>query len=501
MNTEEPLTSPAIAPPPLGPPLPYEAPQSPFPQRTEKPVARLSELALLLGAAFLLNIVARTQVQSLAMSLAVVAIGSALFFGGRLQQRSSQLLVAAAMALSPWFFVRAAGGLTAATFVAIAGLLALGAGLSRTGDLRNLKGAVMVQHAVAHAVEWLYGLAMVQRLVGDRGVGTRWSSVARGVMLAAPVVLVFGLLLGSADRVFANVLLVDDVPNSIGHIVLTIVLAIPLLGLLSHAAHKTEPTEVAVPRRLVSTEVTVVLGSVCLLFLAFVVTQVVVAMGGVEHVLETEGLTQAEHARRGFFQLLWVAALTLVLLGAIRSLRRIDDAAGRDRFRTLAIAILGLTLVITAISVQRLLFYVDAFGLTPLRFWVLASAGWIGLVILGYLASVAGLGRPTSWFPGFMVVSAFVFVLGLNITNPDQAVARYNLNNTPQEAELDIAELASLSTDAIAETLPTLRENAGNPNLSYVLCRPPSFDFGYGWLGANLSQERAEKHLAMLCNP
>jgi hypothetical protein len=454
-------------------------------------------LALFVLSGFFLNIVFRTQLASLAMTLTVLCVGAGLFAGGRLRQRSSQILVAAAMALSPWFFLRAAGGLTAATLAAVVGLMVLGVGLSRSGRFQDMRGITLAQHAAAQVTEWVFGLAMVQRFLAKQSTVTRWIGVFRGVVFAAPVVLVLGLLLGSADQVFANVLLVDDAPTGLGHLVVTAVLTVGLLGFLSRAAHATPPTDLEVPRRLGSTEVTIMLGSVALLFLAFVSTQVVVALGGVDHVLETEGLTQAEHARRGFFQLMWVAALTLVLLGVLRSIRSIGEGGQPDRFRPLGMLILGLTLVITAISVQRLLFYVDAFGLTPLRFWTLASAGWIGLVILGYLASIAGFACTSSWFPAFMVVSATLFVLGLNVANPDLVVARYNINNVPVEGQLDVAELSSLSTDAFDETFPVFAARE-NPNVRHMVCRPWTYD--HGWLGANWSQEQAEDQLALLCN-
>jgi hypothetical protein len=42
--------------------------------------------------------------------------------------------------------------------------------------------------------------------------------------------------------------------------------------------------------------------------------QFAVFFGGQEHLLRTAGLTAAEHARQGFFQLLAVAAMTLALV-------------------------------------------------------------------------------------------------------------------------------------------------------------------------------------------
>ena len=51
--------------------------------------------------------------------------------------------------------------------------------------------------------------------------------------------------------------------------------------------------------------------------------------------LETEGLTYAEYARQGFWQLLWVSALTLLVLsGVIRVAGRVT-AADRRLLRVL----------------------------------------------------------------------------------------------------------------------------------------------------------------------
>ena len=46
------------------------------------------------------------------------------------------------------------------------------------------------------------------------------------------------------------------------------------------------------------------------------------AVGGDGRVQSTTGLTYAEYARSGFFQLLWAAGITLVVLLGIRALTR-----------------------------------------------------------------------------------------------------------------------------------------------------------------------------------
>ena len=497
-------------PPPSGPPTSSEkkefapAPLAPavlLPERDEDPALRWRELALLLVAGYLFNISMRAGLDNIAVVLVVVVLAATLLFGGRVDRRLPQLLVLAGLALSPWLYFRSSTGLTVVTIAAIAGLFMLAVGLSREGDLFDLRARAIAAHGLSHLVEWAYGLSMLKRLLHRNAGGRNFGAIARGASLAVPVVAIFALLLASADEVFASVLLVDNTASLVGHVVASLALAVGFLGLVSRAAYRTSPYEKGPKRVLSSVEVNVVLGSLAALFAAFVGTQIVVALGGVDHVLETEGLTRAQHARSGFFQLLWVAALTLALLGAIRATRSKDVDAGVDRFRPLALVILGLTLVITAISIQRLLLYVEAFGLTPLRFWSLATAGWIGALIVGYALSTLGVGDRRSWFPAFLVISAACFVLALNVLNPDAFVVRHNLTNPPAERSIDTEAIATLSDDAVQEALDNLNRIPPESQLalSEQLCRRPDLEARFGLLGANRAERSADSLLDNFC--
>src|SRR5207249_11136508 len=72
-------------------------------------------------------------------------------------------------------------------------------------------------------------------------------------------------------------------------------------------------------------EVGVVLGLLDALFLGFVCVQVRYLFGGAAWVTATGGLTYAEYARRGFFELSWATALALPLLLTLHWLLRADD--------------------------------------------------------------------------------------------------------------------------------------------------------------------------------
>ena len=119
-------------------------------------------------------------------------------------------------------------------------------------------------------------------------------------------------------------------------------------------------------------EALVVLVMVDLLFAAFVALQVAYLFGGLD-TLAAAGLTYADYARRGFFELLAAAALAAAVVATL-------DARVRRRSRgfvVAALALLGLTGITLVSSFLRLRLYQDAYGWTELRFWVLSrSAGW-----------------------------------------------------------------------------------------------------------------------------
>ena len=162
------------------------------------------------------------------------------------------------------------------------------------------------------------------------------------------------------------------------HATLLILGAWGMAGLLRVASAAPPPRLGPTGWRLGQLEVTIVLGSLIALFGTFAVAQVVDLSKGGRHVIETAGLTYAEYARTGFFQLLAVAALTLVVLLGLRVLADLDDQRARWRFLVLATTAVALTLVIVGVALSRLSLYEHAFGLTMLRLYSQVFALWIG---------------------------------------------------------------------------------------------------------------------------
>jgi uncharacterized protein DUF4153 len=287
------------------------------------------------------------------------------------------------------------------------------------------------------------------RVIGDAAVG---------LAAAVPVITVFGGLLMDSDPVFYR--LMSDafrlkIDFLVEHGLAICVWSWTAAGLL-RVFTKTELRPPGLPvgwwaGRLRLGQVGTVVALVDLLFLAFVAVQFRYLFGGADLVRQVTGLSYAEYARSGFFELVAVVALSLpLLLFADWTLDGQDRQAVRV-FRRLACLMLVLLNVILASALFRMRLYTLEYGLTELRFYTSAFMGWLVLVFGWFAATVLRGRRPR--FASGAVTAALLVLLSLNLLNPDGMIVATNLSRAAVGRPLDPAYTAALSADA----LPILR--------------------------------------------
>ncbi|CAN5705791.1 DUF4173 domain-containing protein [soil metagenome] len=290
---------------------------------------------------------------------------------------------------------------------------------------------------------------------------TRTGAVIRGAMLAIPPLIVFGVLFMSADEAFARMamdLFRFDVELVASHVALFGVFSWLGAGylywvLLDDGARV--PSSERIGARLGALEVAVVLGLVTLLFVTFIVIQSTHLFGGEALVQRTTGLTYAEYARDGFFELVVASFLLLPLLLASVWLVRDEQAAGRRPVQLLAGVLVVLIYLIMGSALYRMRIYQEAYGLTQLRFHTTSFMAWLALVFMFFVATVLR-GRPQR-FIGATIAAAFVAVLVLAVVHPEARIAAANVARATAGAELDHAHLQSaLGADAVPVMLASL---------------------------------------------
>ncbi len=448
-----PPAPPGWVPPPLPTALPPGGPTSPpprpprSPRETDPAPGRLLALVLVAGAA--LDVGLRGTVSNAAVSLGLAAVVAGLVGHRRLRQRTARLLALAALAPIAFLSLRASDWLLATNLAATGGLVAAAIAFSRSGRptdttlgrlLRRCGGAIP---AAITAPEVLAPL--VPRLSSERS--QRLGRIARALAICVPVLVVVVLLLSAADPVFSGLLTPDvQLGPALGHLGLLLVLATGALCVIGAAASDTEDRPPS--GRFGALEVTTMLGLTAAVLGLFVLSQLIALTSAGRRLVEQSGLTPAEYARTGFFQLCWATGLIVSLLAGVRAL------AAPDVLRTRAVRALGalvpvLALGLVAVSLRRMALYDEAFGLTMLRLWVMGAAAWMGVVLLLIAARNAGLGARRDWVLAAAAATALVLVLGADLADPEAFVARHNLARADQGAELDPAYLAELSDDAV----------------------------------------------------
>lgn len=348
--------------------------------------------------------------------------------------------------------------------------LALGAARTRTGQVRlagildylldifhtGIQAAFGVFPLVFRDVEW----ATIPRT----GWLPRMLAVVRGLVLVVPLLLLFGGLLMAADAVYSRLVstaLHFDVSALLGHLFFTLFLAWLAAGsgralLLATAPAIPHEKRAGLPS-LGLVETTTIFTLLNLLFLSFVLVQVRYFFGGAATVQATSGLTYAQYARSGFFELVWVAALVLPLLLGLHWLQRPGDARAQRLFSQQAGVQVALLFVIMASALARMRLYQGEYGLTELRLYTTAFMGWLALVFVWFAATVLRGRRERFAFGA--AACAFGLVVALHAVNPDDMIVRANLARTDKGRAFDAVYAASLSADAVpalTASLPTL---------------------------------------------
>jgi hypothetical protein len=288
---------------------------------------------------------------------------------------------------------------------------------------------------------------------------TRIWPVLRGILLALPILLIFGALLGSADLVFRRELdslielfSLERLPEYIFRLIYILLAAWTLLGVFLHAA-TVNSTAAGPGNRLTTaarflgfTEASIVLGSVAVLFAAFVLVQFRYFFGGAENI-GLDGYTFAEYARRGYGELMTVAVLSLLLILVLGAITR-RDSLGRQRlFSALSVLIVVLVGVMLVSAYQRLGLYEMAYGFTRLRTYVHVSLIWLG-VLLAVVVILEILRRERLFAPAALL-AALGFALTITVLNVDAFIVRQNVGRALRGQGLDVPHVASLSTDSV----------------------------------------------------
>lgn len=320
---------------------------------------------------------------------------------------------------------------------------------------------------------------------------SKYLYVITGLVITIPLFVIVFLLLTSADAVFRNMAdkLLEGVKfgDFLGVAWAICFMFFAGYCILVFFCKKTLQEEVTDSRKgepLIAIPVATVLS---LLYLVFSGVQIVYLFMG--NMQLPGGYTYAEYAREGFFQLLAVGILNLILVLVGLYYFRPNKA-----LKAILTVMSACTFIMLASSAMRMVIYIQYYYLTFLRILVLWTLVVLFFIFVGVILYIIKESFPL--FRYSMIVVTCLYLV-LSFGHPDYWIAKVNVESMQADrseffkgnAYEDYYYLSTLSADAAPVLLELLDNEGYDLNYYYTCLEEEEYysvrlksTFGYEWL-------------------
>jgi len=332
-----------------------------------------------------------------------------------------------------------------------------------------------------------------------------------GLLIAIPLLIVIIPLLVSADDVFRH--FVELIPNVFKAInlsefvarvlIVTIVTCLVfsylwslfisktgLTGALSNTNSLPKPSPFLDP-----ITVTTVLVLIDVLYVFFIAIQFSYLFGSLRSGLP-DNFTFAEYARKGFFELVIVTLINLVILLGNMNFVKASGSKMETVVKVLNTALVVSTLIMLLSAHFRMSLYEEAFGFTYLRVLTHAFMGYLLVLFVITLSKIWYKALPL--LKSYIVISIIAYSL-LNYINVDSLIVKNNIERYNKGNPIDITYLTTLSYDAVPLLVDFMNSTSDRglaKQLENALTnKKQALERATPWQSLNISRYRARKVL------
>ena len=278
--------------------------------------------------------------------------------------------------------------------------------------------------------------------------------VGIGILVSIPLVIIIVSLLCQADAVFKEavdrLLELIDLENIIGvllTVILTFVGAYANVRYLDEKSIRIQDKEHHVYEPVLAITVTSI---ITVIYLFFCGIQVVYLTFG-NYLTLPDGYTYAEYAHEGFYELLTVCILNLIIV-LVASYFFGENTV----LKVILTVICVCTYIMLISSAYRMFLYVREYDLTKLRVYVLYGLFVLAILLVGVIIYIYRETFPLFRY-GIAILTGAIIILVYS--HPAILIAKYNIYQmTDRHSTVDIRHLCELGTDAIPVILDNFDE-------------------------------------------
>lgn len=281
--------------------------------------------------------------------------------------------------------------------------------------------------------------------------GKKSMAVIAGLGITLPVLAILIPLLVSADAAFEGLIQLLPRPD-ISEPILVLLTGLPLACVLYTRGvalrQGPKPTQSTwAPKSISSLTINTVLLAVNVLYLVYLISQLAYFVGGFSGIVP-KGYSVAEYARRGFFEMAWLAFLNLLIITVSVALSRKESSKAPRSTQILCLLIGVMTLFIVATASFKMFHYIGTYGLTRLR---LLTEVIIIFIAISVVYICVWLFCPKFAYMKAIVLTALIIGATVAWADVDTVVAGYNVSayRSGQLETVDVVHLCSLGDGAV----------------------------------------------------
>ena len=304
-----------------------------------------------------------------------------------------------------------------------------------------------------------------------------------GIVIAIPILIVILVLLASADSIFSkelgeviNTIFSLDIFESETYIhlffraIIVIIITVYLIALLYNILEDDFTKKDAKEERNRTVDSTIgntILTILNLVYLVFCYIQISVLFMRAGNM---ENFDYASYARQGFFQLMAVSVINLIIILVTSKRNEIQKKMSYTKVMNLCLAL--FTLIILFSSFYRMYLYEQEYGYTFLRLMVYFALITEAILIIPTVMYI--LDMKINLTKTYFVVIIIMYLI-VNYINIDNVIAKKNIDryfeDTSGSYELDMSYLGTLGIDAAHQIkrLENVEENNIDAEVRYYL--------------------------------
>ena len=321
-----------------------------------------------------------------------------------------------------------------------------------------------------------------------------------GLFFSLPILIVAIMLLSSADQVFSflvstlfsSISISEVVSHSLIIVSVTVLTYSFIWSLGKHrSVHQPNCEE---PKKFDVIIVISGLSAVTVVYLMFSIIQFSYLFGNISNQLP-DGLTFAEYARKGFFELVVVALINICLVVGTINFTSISDVRLSKILKILNSVLILSTFVILLSAHYRMSLYEESYGYTYLRVFTHYFMAVVFTILIATLGKVwinsINLGKC------YITIGIIAYLL-INYINVDVIIASKNLERYYRTQMIDVDYMAGLSFDTVPYLVALL--HAPDPKIEanarkHVIQKKYHIETPHSWQGYTLPEQRAKSVL------